>query len=107
MLCHRPEQWDALDPRALAYLKRRGLMPVYDYIVYTMTDTWEFIDYIGIDVSDASYEDQSHPKHCSYELAYARAHFAFGAYNALLAATEKNDEIHKAIYDWGHYSVFY
>ena len=107
MLCHRPEQWDALDPKALAYLKRRGLMPVYDYIVDKMTGTWEWLDILGIDLgSEEDYEDQDHPLHFKYELAYSRAHEAFGAYNALLVAT-KDKEINRAIYDWGHYSVFY
>lgn len=106
MLYNRPEKWGELDPKALAYLKRRGLMPVYEYVVDTMAGTWKWLDEMEIDPCNADYEDQRNPQHFDYMLAYDRAHTAFGAYNALLLST-KDDEVRKAIYDWGHYGVFY
>lgn len=108
MIYYRPEQWSELDSKVLAYLKRRGLLPAYDYVVSTMEHVWSFLDAHHIILhSDEEYDDPSHPLNFYYSIAYDSAFTAFGAYNALLCATVKNDEVHDAIYNWGHYSVFY
>lgn len=108
MLYNRPEKWDALKPDTLAYLKRRGLLPAYDYIVSKMVGVWEWLDLLGIDLfSSNDYEDQDHPQHFNYMMAYDIAHEAYGAYIALLCATAKNKEAHDDLYGWGKYNVFY
>lgn len=98
MLFYRMEEWDDIDDVAIRWMRENGLLPVLTYIAEEMRDAWWLMDR-AVEESDETARDMAH----------LRSHSAYGAYNALLsvAHSEHNDEVWDAIYNWGHYSVFY
>ena len=101
MLYHRMEKWDDIDDLAICWMREMGLLPVLRYIAETMRDAWSWRDHEPWEgrLADETYE----------ETAYALAHDAFGAYNSMLVTAGGcgRMDVYRAIYDWGHYSVFY
>ena len=99
MLYNRMEKWDDIDDVAIEWMREKGLLPVLTYIAEKMRDAWLWRDHKPFDgeLLDETYEEN----------AYALAHDAYGAYNALLVSTGDRDDVWHAIYNWGHYSVFY
>lgn len=107
---YRPEEWDELDEVAIAWIDSRNLRPALDFIVDTMKNAWQYLDSNGIDFnSGEDYDDYHHPLNAIYSLAWDLQKQAFGAYEVLmiLANSDEAYGASRAIYNWGHYGVFY
>lgn len=96
MLYYKPEEWDALEPVAVEYCNEHGLGKALEYINETVCDAWKLL---------IRYRNDS----LSRDMARMRSYEAYGMYNALLIHANEcgRDDVWQAIYNWGHYSVFY
>jgi len=99
---YKPEEWDPLADVAIEWARAKGYEVLLQDICESMVTAWtaKLCGALGIEYDG---DDLNNLATMTCEFWNDRA---FGVYNALLMLAG-DAEVWHAIYDWGHYSVFY